>query len=217
VRARIGQNFDVSIGRATCKACSVKWNSVTNSSFALGPMKTTEKPWSSWPVAGPSGCKLTSSQQSGIKYANPNVSPYLCVLALSEIKVYIFVLHFFSYVDILDEQQTVYHIFITENCLGIDNFRFYCCEETFDAAGIAGQTSGRTAEETPPPTIPQRLSYFPRVCMCTPLSVLGKGSVATKRLGKHAPVATNIHATIDELLDASFSMLSVLYQRNVCV
>jgi hypothetical protein len=27
---------------------------------------------------GTSGCKLTSSQQSGIKYANPNTSPYLC-------------------------------------------------------------------------------------------------------------------------------------------
>jgi hypothetical protein len=31
---------------------------------------------SSWLVAGPSGCKLTSSQQSGIKSANPNISPY---------------------------------------------------------------------------------------------------------------------------------------------
>jgi hypothetical protein len=29
-----------------------------------------EKPWLSWPVAGPSGCKLTYSQQSGIKYAS---------------------------------------------------------------------------------------------------------------------------------------------------
>jgi hypothetical protein len=38
------------------------------------------KPWSSWPVAGPSGCKLTSSQQSGIKYASPNTSPYLCLI-----------------------------------------------------------------------------------------------------------------------------------------
>jgi hypothetical protein len=33
-----------------------------------------------WPVAGPSGCKLTSSQLSGIKHANPNVSPYLAVV-----------------------------------------------------------------------------------------------------------------------------------------
>jgi hypothetical protein len=39
---------------------------------------TKEKPWSSWPVAGPSECKLTSSQQSNIKSASPNISPYLC-------------------------------------------------------------------------------------------------------------------------------------------
>jgi hypothetical protein len=34
------------------------------------------KPWSSWSVAGPSGCRLTPSQQSSIEFANPNVSPY---------------------------------------------------------------------------------------------------------------------------------------------
>jgi hypothetical protein len=59
------------------------------------------KPRSSWPVAGPSGCKLTSSQQSGIKYANPNVSPYLCVLALFERKIYIFLLHFFYVIVVI--------------------------------------------------------------------------------------------------------------------
>jgi hypothetical protein len=36
------------------------------------------KSLTSWPVAGPPGCKLTSSQQSSIKYASPNISPYLC-------------------------------------------------------------------------------------------------------------------------------------------
>jgi hypothetical protein len=36
------------------------------------------KRWSSWPVAGPSGSKLTSSQQSYIKSASHNISPYLC-------------------------------------------------------------------------------------------------------------------------------------------
>jgi hypothetical protein len=35
------------------------------------------KPWSSWPVARPSRCKLTSSQKSGIKYGSPKISPYL--------------------------------------------------------------------------------------------------------------------------------------------
>jgi hypothetical protein len=29
-------------------------------------------------VAGPSGRKLTSSQQSGIKYTSPKIKPYLC-------------------------------------------------------------------------------------------------------------------------------------------
>jgi hypothetical protein len=36
------------------------------------------KPWSSSLVAGPVGCKLTSSQQSDIKHAKPNFSSYLC-------------------------------------------------------------------------------------------------------------------------------------------
>jgi hypothetical protein len=92
----------------------------TNSGFAPGSRKTTENLDRVGRFTGPSGYKLTSSQQSGIKYANPNVSPYLCVPALFEIKVYIFLLHFFSF-DILDAQQTVvctfaggfYNIFIT--------------------------------------------------------------------------------------------------------
>jgi hypothetical protein len=54
----VGRNFDVTIGRAACEACSATWD--------LG-------------IAGPSGCKLASSQQSGIKYVNPNVSPCMAV------------------------------------------------------------------------------------------------------------------------------------------
>jgi hypothetical protein len=51
-------------------------------SIYSGTKENHEKPWSSWPVAGPSGCILTSSQQSGIKSASPNISSYLrcCVL-----------------------------------------------------------------------------------------------------------------------------------------
>jgi hypothetical protein len=44
----------------------------------------------------------------------------------------------------------------------------------------------------------------------SPLSLLGK------RLGKHVPAAKNTHTTIEELLDASFSVLSVSYQMKVC-
>jgi hypothetical protein len=39
--------------------------------------------------------------------------------------------------------------------------------------------------------------------------------VARQRVGKHIPAATNSHATIEKLLDASFSVLSVLYEGKV--
>jgi hypothetical protein len=47
-------------------------------SICSGTKENHRKPWSSWPVTGPSRCKLTSSQQSDIKYASPNTSPYMC-------------------------------------------------------------------------------------------------------------------------------------------
>jgi hypothetical protein len=46
-------------------------------SICSGTTENYRKPWSSWPVAGPSGCKLTSSQQSDIRYASANISPCL--------------------------------------------------------------------------------------------------------------------------------------------
>jgi hypothetical protein len=39
--------------------------------------------------------------------------------------------------------------------------------------------------------------------------------VARQRLGKNVTAATNTHAKIEELLEASFSMPSVSYQRKV--
>jgi hypothetical protein len=76
------------------------------------------KPWSSWTIEGPFGCKLNSSQQSGIKYANPNISPYLWCCFIWK-KVYIFFFTSISfYVHILDEHQTnVYNIFEEYTCL----------------------------------------------------------------------------------------------------
>jgi hypothetical protein len=53
--------------------CNVKFG--YQLSICSGTKENHGKPWSCWPVAGPSGCKLTSSQQSGIKSANPNISP----------------------------------------------------------------------------------------------------------------------------------------------
>jgi hypothetical protein len=46
-------------------------------------------------------------------------------------------------------------------------------------------------------------------------SVCVSPTVARQRLGKNVTAATNTHATIEELLDASFSMQSVSYQRKV--
>jgi hypothetical protein len=40
--------------------------------------------------------------------------------------------------------------------------------------------------------------------------------VASQRLGKNFTAATNTHETIEDLLDALFSMESVSYQRRVC-
>jgi hypothetical protein len=64
-------------------------------SICSGIEENDGKSGSSWPVAGPSGCKLTSSQQSGIEDANPNFSPYLAVALL--IQIYILFYFFFSY------------------------------------------------------------------------------------------------------------------------
>jgi hypothetical protein len=35
--------------------------------------ETKENHGKPWPVAGPSGCKLTTSQQSGVEYTSPNI------------------------------------------------------------------------------------------------------------------------------------------------
>jgi hypothetical protein len=42
-RTSLGRNSNVTIGRAACEACNAIWNLGTNSAFALGPRKTTEK------------------------------------------------------------------------------------------------------------------------------------------------------------------------------
>jgi hypothetical protein len=57
-----------------------------------------------------------------------------------------------------------------------------------------------------------RLRYCQCVCPCIPhifaRQWLGKNPliIARQRLGRNITVVTNIHATIEELLDASFSM-----------
>jgi hypothetical protein len=52
-------------------------------------------------------------------------------------------------------------------------------------------------------------SNSPCICMCIPLFLLGKRSVKT------LPQAKNTLSTIQEFLNASFSMRSVSYQNKV--
>jgi hypothetical protein len=42
MRATLGRNFSVTVGRAPWEACSATWNLGTNSALALRPRKTTE-------------------------------------------------------------------------------------------------------------------------------------------------------------------------------
>jgi hypothetical protein len=101
-RATLGGNFDVTNGRAACEACSAAWNFGYQLSICSRIEENHGKTWSIWPVAGPSGCKLTSSP--ALNTRTSKLVP-ICALALFERKVYIFLLHFFFYMDILDEQQ----------------------------------------------------------------------------------------------------------------
>jgi hypothetical protein len=56
-----------------------------------------------------------------------------------------------------------------------------------------------------------------------PLSLLGNGlvknhlTIAGQRLGRNVTAATNTHVTIEELLDASFSLCPVSYQGTQAI
>jgi hypothetical protein len=79
--------------------CNVEFGYQLN--ICSGIKENHGKPSSSWPVAGTSGCKLNSSQQSGIKYAILNVSPYLWYFILFvSLKTFIscFREHFYLYI-----------------------------------------------------------------------------------------------------------------------
>jgi hypothetical protein len=80
-----------------------------------------------------------------------------------------------------------------------------------------------------PPIVPrQRLGKSPLIVVRqrlgkSPLIIarqrLGKNPliVAVQRLGRNVIAVTNTHATIEELLDASFSMLTVSYQGKYVI
>jgi hypothetical protein len=65
--------------------CDVKFG--YQLSICSGTKGNHWKPWLGWLVTGPSGCKLTSCQKSGIKYASSNSTPYLCCFFLDNFRV----------------------------------------------------------------------------------------------------------------------------------
>jgi hypothetical protein len=69
--------FILSFGGLHVK-CAVQREIRVQTQHLLWDKENHWKPSSRWPVAGPFGCKLTSSQQSGIKYESPNTSSYIC-------------------------------------------------------------------------------------------------------------------------------------------
>jgi hypothetical protein len=81
-------------------------------SICSGTKENHGKTWSSWPVAGPSGCKMTSSQQSGINYMSPNASPYLFFenITLQNITKIVSVYN-------LDKHQTAYNTCGRNKCI----------------------------------------------------------------------------------------------------
>jgi hypothetical protein len=69
-------------------------------SICFGTKENHGKLSSIWPVAGLSRYKLTSSQQSGIKSASPNISPFLhCFCFLSFFKQVVF--YNYCYVNVI--------------------------------------------------------------------------------------------------------------------
>jgi hypothetical protein len=59
----------------------------------------------------------------------------------------------------------------------------------------------------------QWLTHKSPLSICVPVFIFP--TVAKQRHGKNVRAATNTHVTIEELLDASFSVRSVSYQRKV--
>jgi hypothetical protein len=81
------------------------------------------KPWSILAVSGPSGRKLASSQQSGIKWANPNIIRYRAVVLFAKCLHICF--YWLSFcVLTLDKHQTLVYNICEEN------MHMHSCEHT---------------------------------------------------------------------------------------
>jgi hypothetical protein len=78
------------------------------------------------------------------------------------------------------------------------------------------KSPGREADPSPPTSAEVKKTWIYTSTPPYVLSLLGNGKfpliVASQRLGRNVTAVTNTHATIEELLDASFSMRPVSYQ-----
>jgi hypothetical protein len=85
-------------------------------SICSGTKENHGKPCSSWPIAGPSACELTSSQQSGIEFASPNIVSLSVRLLYCRIRTQ-FDLQKFLRAYYVDKQHTVHSTWENDACL----------------------------------------------------------------------------------------------------
>jgi hypothetical protein len=64
-----------------------------------------------------SGCKLTSSQQFGFKYANPDINLYLCCCFILGKNFYMFAFSEFLCAYVMDKHRTLYNTCEQSECL----------------------------------------------------------------------------------------------------
>jgi hypothetical protein len=89
-------------------------------------------------------------------------------------------------------------------CLGIPHINYECLNQFFMKFGVY-----IIAFE------PISIAYFINPSHQYVCLYVYPPNVARQRLGKHVTAATNTYATIKEILDASFPLRSVSYQRKV--
>jgi hypothetical protein len=104
--ATLGRNSDITIGRAACEAYIATCHLCSNWAFSVR-QENHSKVWLSWSVAW---WRLTSSQQSSIKYVVHNISSYLCCCLIWKKSLHICFWSFSFYVHNMDEQQTVVYL-----------------------------------------------------------------------------------------------------------
>jgi hypothetical protein len=104
-------------------------------SICSGTKENHGKPWSNWPVAGLSGCKPTSRQQSGTKSASPNIIPYLCC-CVCLLFSFVFSLPFFLFNNFI---QLLYFFF----SFFINSFLQLICAYDLDKHQTVYNTRGR--------------------------------------------------------------------------